>query len=128
MNTKNPKRAEERITAVIDAWSDLRATKSFQDLTLDEFKAALQPSFATRRAVAQAENNLSAAIVQRNEADAVSLALVQQVVDAVIGDKSEGRNGELYKAMGYVRSSERASGLTRASRNGATQTEVAKAA
>ena len=35
------------------------------------------------------------------------------MVNAVKGDPAEGDNGELYEAMGYVRKSERHSGLHR---------------
>ena len=35
------------------------------------------------------------------------------MVNAVKGDPEEGDNGELYEAMGYVRRSERSSGLHR---------------
>ena len=35
------------------------------------------------------------------------------MVNAVKGDPDEGEDGELYEAMGYVRKSERRSGLSR---------------
>ena len=38
---------------------------------------------------------------------------VQLVVAGVIADPTEGANSALYEAMGYVRKSERKSGLTR---------------
>ncbi|MDO8545020.1 MAG: hypothetical protein Q7S40_31640 [Opitutaceae bacterium] len=66
-----------------------------------------------------------AAANQRNDSDGVSLQTVQCVVNAVKGDPGEGPNGELYEAMGYVRDSERRSGLTRPA-NVAAKTAVAK--
>ena len=69
--------------------------------------------------------------VQRDNADAVSLPTVQRVVAAVIADEVEGNDGELYKAMGYVRRTERASGLTRGGHSVPVQpaiVQVAKAA
>jgi hypothetical protein len=38
---------------------------------------------------------------------------LQFVVNSVKGDPEEGSNSELYEAMGYVRKSERSSGLHR---------------
>jgi hypothetical protein len=38
---------------------------------------------------------------------------VRRIVNAVKGDPEEGEDGELYSAMGYVRRSDRSSGLTR---------------
>lgn len=41
------------------------------------------------------------------------LALIGLVVNAVKGDPEEGEDGEFYEALGYVRKSERKSGLSR---------------
>ena len=57
-------------------------------------------------------NQLIAAADQRDTADVESMKQVNFVVNAVKGDPTEGEDGELYEAMGYVRKSERASGKT----------------
>lgn len=41
------------------------------------------------------------------------MTAVQLVVNAVRGDPDEGEDGEFYDALGYVRKSERKSGLRR---------------
>lgn len=102
-----------RIAKVLDAWSNLRPAKSFAGLTLDEFKAALKASLDAREAVTAAETSYTAAIVKRDNADLAARQLLTRVIAGVIADKDEGDNGELYKAMGYVRRAERNSGLTR---------------
>lgn len=108
-----PKSTQEKINQVIAAWQTLRPAKSFAGLTLDQFKAKLQPSLDARIAIAALENQLIAAQDQRDGADYASISTIQLVVNAVKGDPAEGEDGELYEAMGYVRKSERSSGLTR---------------
>jgi hypothetical protein len=110
----NPKKSEVRISKVLSAWVTLRPTKSFAGMSLEQFQAKLQPSLDTRTAIAALDNQLIAAQNQRDDADKESIAAIQLVVNAVKGDPDEGDDGEFYEAMGYVRRSERKSGLTRA--------------
>ena len=124
----NPQRTHDKFTAVVEAWTKLRPTKSFAGMTLDEFKMAIRPSLEARATIDEAEKTSAAAMVLRDNADAELLPIVQRVVFAVAADKDEGDNGELYKAFGYVRRSERASGLTRSRRKDATQPQETKAA
>jgi hypothetical protein len=57
---------------------------------------------------------------KRAVVDAASNALIQRVVAGVKSDPAQGEDGVLYAAMGFVRKSERGSGLTRRSKpNGA---------
>ncbi|MDO8540160.1 MAG: hypothetical protein Q7S40_06915 [Opitutaceae bacterium] len=82
-------------------------------MSLAQFKTKVKPSFDTRAEVARLQAELLAATNQRNDADAASIAVMQLVVNAVKGDPNEGEDGELYEAMGYIRQSERRTGLTR---------------
>jgi hypothetical protein len=76
----------------------------------------MKPSLDARTDIAGLEAETIAAIDQRERADTVSLATIQRVVNSVRGDAEEGEDGELYETMGYVRKSERGSGLTRAAK------------
>jgi hypothetical protein len=107
---------EERIGNFINAWQTLRPAKSFSGLTLEQFKAKLQPSLDARTQIASLEQQLQAAINARADADRTSLATISLVVNAVRGDPEEGEDSALYEAMGYVRKSERRSGLRRGAR------------
>ena len=49
----------------------------------------------------------------RDDADAASLDAIKAVVNAVKADSAETARGEFYEALGYVRESERKSGLHR---------------
>ncbi len=109
-----PKLTEEKIKRFINAWETLRPEKSFAASTLAEAKAKIQPSLDARTQITTLENQLLAAKNQREDADVQSLQFIATAVNAVKGDPTEGDDGELYEAMGFVRRSERKSGLTRA--------------
>jgi hypothetical protein len=110
---KSPKENLDRITTTITAWETHRASKSFGGMTLEQFKTAIAPSLTARTTVAQHESELKAAISQRDDADDASAVTIKDVVNAVIADKEEGVDGAFYEALGYVRESERKSGLHR---------------
>ena len=111
--SEGPAIVEKKINDIINAWESLRPAKSFAGMTLAQFKTKVQPSLDTRATITDLENKLTAAQDERDDADKISNAAVLQVVNGVKGDPAEGEDGELYEAMGYVRKSERASGLSR---------------
>ena len=120
---RQPQATLEKLNLVANAWETLAADKSFGGMTLAQFKTALKPSHDTREELRVLENQLQAKLIQRENADDESLRLVQLVVNGVIGDHTEGPDSELYEAMGYVRKSQRKSGLTRRKRNAAETTD-----
>ena len=112
MAGKNPKDNGDKLAAVLKAWKDLRPTKSFAGMTLAQFTTKVQPSLDARVLIDTLNNQLTAAMDERDTADVESMKQLLLVVNAVKGDPAEGEDGELYDAMGYVRKSERASGKT----------------
>lgn len=50
---------------------------------------------------------------RQDTADVKSIETIQFVTSSVRGDPTEGPDSELYEAMGFVRKSERSSGLSR---------------
>ncbi|MEJ1962639.1 MAG: hypothetical protein WDO56_14280 [Gammaproteobacteria bacterium] len=103
----------DRITSVTRGWANLRPNKQFSGLTLEKCNEIVKPSLDIRAEQAELESRLRALDARLAAADAVSLATVQSVVHGVKGDLAEGDDGELYEAMGFVRRSQRSSGLTR---------------
>lgn len=101
-----------RMEAITKAWKKLRPTKSFAGMTLDEFLLAIKPSVDARQAITDAEVEMVALQDRRDDADKPVIKTMKKIVDAVKGDVTEGPDGELYEAMGFVRDSERASGKT----------------
>ena len=109
----SPKEAKDKLDKIIKAWTDLRPAKKFGGMTLDEFKVKVKPVYDSRDAISRLENQMTAAIDLRDKADKAASPQVQLVVNGVKADPDEGEDGEVYEAMGYVRKSERQSGLTK---------------
>ena len=121
MPTHSPKKVAGKLQKLIDAWTTLRPTKSFAEMTLEQFKAKVQPSLDTRDQLVTVRTQATDHRTQRLLSDDASLGLVQLVVNSVKGDPNEGEDGSLYAAMGYVPKNARRSGLTR---KGATTAPV----
>lgn len=111
--TSSPKKNLVRIKRVLGSWATLSPEKTFGGMTLAQFQAALQPCFEARDELRALESTFTSALNRRDDADAAALALIQRVVSGVRADPSEGDDGGLYDAMGYVRRSVRRSGLHR---------------
>ncbi len=109
----SPKNIENRLRTALNAWNTLRPQKAFAGVSLAQFEAKLKPAFDARATIATLENQLLAAQNQRDTADAEALAALSLLVNAVKGDPAEGEDGDFYEALGYVRKSERRSGLRR---------------
>ena len=109
----SPQNIETKIRTVLNAWRNRASKKSFGGITLEEFEAMVQPSLDARERIAKLQDQLKAEQNRRDDFDKASMEKVQAVINGVIGDPSEGPNGDLYEAMGYVRKSERKTGLTR---------------
>jgi hypothetical protein len=107
------KQVFEKIVTMTTGWSTLRPTKSFSGRTLEQFKAKVQASLDARAEVANLEAQLGAAVTRCEAADRASVEEMRIVVHGVKADTEEGEDGELISAMGYVRRSQRSSGLTR---------------
>lgn len=110
---KAPKEIKQKITTVVNAWDTIAPTKSFAGMTLAEFKAKVKPSLDARDNLLSADTQRTETRVQREQRDADSLKAMQLVVNSIKGDPTEGEDGALYAACGYIRKSERKSGLSR---------------
>jgi len=111
----SPKDNEEKLRRILNAWKTLASDKSFGGMTVAQFEAAIAPSFDTRKQLDELEDQRTHLINARDDADEISLAKATQVVAGVQADPGFGNNSSLFEAMGYVRKSERATGLTRKS-------------
>ncbi len=112
MPNSNAKPNGEKLAAVLKAWKDLRPAKTFAGMTLAQFTTKVQPSLDARTLIGTLDNQMTAALDERDLADVETMKQVALVVNAVKGDPAEGEDGELYDAMGYVRKSQRKSGKT----------------
>jgi hypothetical protein len=112
MPNSNAKKTGEKLATVLKAWKELRPAKSFAGMTLAQFTTKVQPSLDARTQLDALGEQIIAATVERDDADVETNKQILLVVNAVKGDTTEGDDGELYAAMGYVRKSQRKSGKT----------------
>jgi len=109
----NPSTIVARLGNVRTAWERLASEKSFGGMTLTQFNEIAKASVDTRTQIAGLEKQMTALHNQRDDADVVTNDTLQKVVKGVMGDPDFGEDSALYEAMGYVRKSERKSGLSR---------------
>lgn len=102
---------------VADAWRDLAPDKKFGGKTLAEFEAQVERSLTPRKNLAKLKTQEAKEITARNTEDSVTMADIEAIVGSVIGDPTEGPDSALYEMMGYVKKSDRKSGLTRKKKN-----------
>ena len=75
---RSPKDTLGYIHRITDAWTRLRPYKAFGGFTLAHFRAAVQPSLATRANIVDLLQQLEIEIARRNTADDVSFAAIQR--------------------------------------------------
>jgi hypothetical protein len=109
----NPAVVGQNIKDINNAWTTLAPAATFAGLTLAQYTAAVKPSLDARANITSLEEQLSQAIVARDNADLISEQTNQKVVKAVVGDVNYGDDSALYEKMGYVRKSQRKTGLSR---------------
>lgn len=108
-----PKDIEEKLDRCINAWRTLTPGKTFGGMTLAQFEEACAPSRAARTTIDELQDRLTQALANRDAADENTARKMQLVVNGVLADPNEGPDSALYEAFGYVRQSERKTGLTR---------------
>ncbi len=109
----SPKKNEIKMKKVLMAWKTLADTKSFGGMTFTQFSALVADCMTPRVRLFELDDEKLQEQANRDSSDLTAMARVQLVVAGVIADPTEGSNSALYEAMGYVRKSERKSGLTR---------------
>ncbi len=118
---ESPKAIEEKLKKVEDAWALHAPNEVFGEMTLAQFRTALQPSRDARALLDELESKMVTAASERDIADEASMEQLDAVVRAVLGNRRFGPDSTLYEAMGYVRKSERKTGLTRKKKTPPTQ-------
>jgi hypothetical protein len=109
----NTKKALEKLEETEAAWETHAPDETFFATTLAQYKAKVQLSRDARATIASLEQQLAAAINERDRIDKENLALEQNIAKAVAGDPRHGDDSDFYEGTGRVRKSEKRSGLTR---------------
>jgi hypothetical protein len=109
----SPKKALERLEKIENALKQQAPAGKFGAIGSSDFSVQVQKSRDARAAIIDLENQLRAANNSRDVVDTENLRQAQLVVNGVIGDPEFGPDSSLYETMGFIRKSERKSGLTR---------------
>ena len=110
---KSPKENEDKMLKVLNAWKTLAPDKTFGGMTVAQFETQINKSLAPRRRLDELEDEIKQQQALRETEDEITFGKIQLIVSGVLVDPTEGDDSALYEAMGYVRKSERKSGLTR---------------
>jgi hypothetical protein len=103
----------DRITVFRTAWKELAPQESFAGMTLAGFEAGTALPITLRDQILGLEKQLEGRKAERMTADTAANALLDLMVNSVRGTPQHGPDSSLYRALGYIRKSERRSGLTR---------------
>lgn len=95
------------------AWKELAPQESFAGMTLAGFEAATALPITLRDQILALEKQVEGRKTERTKADVGARQLLDLVVNSVRGTPQHGPDSSLYRALGYIRKSERRSGLTR---------------
>lgn len=108
-----PKKAIESLETVEDALGELAPGEKFGEIVFADYQAQVQKSRVVRQEMIDLENQLTNKANERDTTDTEGLRMRELIVNGVIGNPSFGPDSSLYEAMGFIRKSERKSGLTR---------------
>lgn len=103
----------DRIQTFLAAWRELVPNATFAGMTLAEFEVAVSAPLILRAEIMAFEKQLEGKKAARSDADLAANEVLDLVVNSVRGTPGFGQDSALYRALGYVRKSERKSGLTR---------------
>lgn len=107
--------AQERREAFLRAWQEFAAEDRFAESTLAEFEAESLAVETVRDEIAKTRSKLAGLRRQRDAVDDAFRALAKRVSMGVQAHPSHGPDSPIFRALGYVAESDRASGLTRKS-------------
>jgi hypothetical protein len=124
---KQTKKRMTKVGQVLNAWETLAADQTLAGLTLAQFKAAIQPALdASGKVTSLTTERLDTRKTLDDSAtSAHDTALL--IVNGVKVHPEHGEDSPLYAAMGYVRKSDRKSGLSRKSSKAGVATAKAAA-
>ena len=115
----------ERIESFSVAWRELAPDATFAGMTLSEFEEATVAPLSIRDEITAVAKQLEGKKTERSLADEAASEVLDLVVNSVRGTPGFGEDSALYRAFGYVRKSERKSGLTRKGTTTAVDANVA---
>ena len=103
----------EKVEQILRGWEATAPQQSFADMTLEQFKQALQPYFAAKAAFVTICTQWESSQQARIDTYPKALELATGIAASVKGHPKYGANSAVYAAMGYTTKGTRSSGLTR---------------
>lgn len=103
----------DRIQKFRLSWREMAPEATFAGMTLAQFEEATTSPFTVRGEIETLKSQLEGKKAERLIVDATANEVLDLVVNSVRGTPGFGQDCPLYRAFGYVRKSERKSGLTR---------------
>lgn len=109
----NPKKRMDDYEKILNAVKKLPPNTEFGGITVAQFETQVELSRDKRVVVAEKANEKIAAEDDRDDTDQATTQMRNVFVNGVKGHKDHGEDSPLWEQMGFVRKSERKSGLTR---------------
>ena len=113
MAKQNPKKNMELLKTALAAWREYAPEATFGGVKLGDLQAAVDLSDENRSKITNKENELKGLFVKRDNDDLDGLKVRELLVNGVVGDPNFGPDSAFYESLGYIRKSDRKSGLTR---------------
>jgi hypothetical protein len=109
----SPKDNIERMERTLNGWKTLAPEKKLGGMKVEEYEVFVNNSRNPRATLETLDDQTKAASALRDANDVIGLAKTQLVKNGVLADEELGEDSALYEAMGYVKKSDKKSGLTR---------------
>jgi hypothetical protein len=122
----NPGQIEQDTNAIVKAWGKFAPAATFGGMTLEQYTNKVQPSLDARGQISTRETEIKSWTDKRDDADVVTDQTNGLVIKGIVGDVNYGDNSDLYEACGYIRKSEKKSGLTRKDQKAAAAAKAKK--
>jgi hypothetical protein len=116
----SPTKAMEYMNSVLIPWKETAAEDMFSETKVNDYEAEVKESVDIRIDIANLEAEVESKKKLRDQIDDRNVKKAQRIVLSVAGHPKHGKDSGLYKAMGFVTTSERKSGLTRKKKNATT--------
>jgi hypothetical protein len=110
---KNPKKNEKILVRALAALRNKAPDIKFKGIGLTEFSAQTDRCFGSRRRLEDLGSATNTELAVRESEDETALAMLDDIIDGVIGHVDFGDDSVLYEELGFIRKSQRKSGLTR---------------
>jgi len=109
----NPKKIEIKMKQVLNALKTIAPDKKFGNKGVGELEPQVENSLAPRRRLEEIADEEIEQQTLRESEDIKTMKMIESIVAGIVADDDFGPDSALYEACGYVRKSERKSGLTR---------------